>query len=161
MELEINGNETTHLMHFYTMHELHKMHILGSRKLKAIKPEQAVLIEKNGLREGRFDFLVHDAENKAIGIEILTRPSAGKMKKKLCYAKEVDEFVFVIPEGSLEGYLARKPAPFKVFCRPNLLPPEFGNGKIYVWIFDLKERKFTEKGKARDLFCIGRKKGRK
>ncbi len=153
---EINGNNKTNLMHLYAFNELNKMHLNQVLEIKKICPEQTVLINsKNNscLNEGRFDFLVETKENKIIGIEVLTRPSKGKMKNKLRYASEADEFIFVLPFNSMEFYRKQK----KVFhkkSKQKFFGKEFSKKNLFVWLLNLKEGKFTEKQLFSKIFNV-------
>lgn len=157
----VNGNNKTNLMHLYAFNEFNKMHFNQEMKIKRICPEQTVLIHsKNNVNlcnEGRFDFLVETKENKLIGVEVLTRPSKGKMKNKLRYAKEADEFIFVLPFNSMEFY--RKPTK-KVFHKKAKLKffgKEFAGKNLFVWLLDLKNGKFTEKNSFNKIFNVSNK----
>lgn len=142
------------MMHFYTMHELRKDSLLGKR-IAHIAPEQGVLIDKKGQRAGKFDFLVRLEGNGLAGFEVLTRPTKGKLKAKLPYAQSVDEFIFVLPEGALDFYRKRAGKPFKVHARPKSFPAEFSDQKLRAWLFDVKARKFSEKGRFSEVFNTG------
>lgn len=73
-------------MHLQVFYELNRMRVQRDPEIVSISPEKTVLVEKNGVeREGKFDFLVQTGQ-KTIGIEVLTRPSQGKLKEKLVYA---------------------------------------------------------------------------
>ncbi len=152
--LEFNGNSLTAQMHFFTLHELKKMHALNMLRLKSIEAEKDVILEKKGLRKGSFDFLVEAKNGKTIGFEVLTRPSKGKMKQKLAYAKNVDEFVFVIPEHFLEAYKKHAKNGHRFSTRPKFLPKEFAGEKLLVWIFDVESLKFTQKATFQQLFNV-------
>jgi len=154
---EINGNTKTNLMHLYTFNELNKMHVKQELNLKRICPEQTVLIHSKTnsfcSNEGKFDFLVETKDNKLIGMEVLTRPSKGKMKNKLRYANEADEFIFVLPFNSMEFY--RKPE--KVFHKKAKLKffgKEFNKKNLFVWLLDLSKGKFTEKKAFSKIFNV-------
>ncbi len=144
-------------MHLYTFNELNKMHFSGNLNIKKIQPEQTVLIhsKKNFLlsNEGRFDFLVETKTNKLIGMEVLTRPSKGKMKNKLRYAKEADEFIFVLPFNAMEFYRKQK----KIFHKKAKLKffgKEFSDKNLFVWLLDLKNGIFTEKNTFNKVFNV-------
>ncbi len=143
-------------MHFYTLHELKKMHLTLELPLSKIMPEQEVLLEKNGLREGRFDFLVESREGKLIGFEILTRPSKGKLKEKLSYSKEADQFVFVLPRNSLGLYRKPKKKIFPRLGREKFLPKEFSSPCLYAWLFNPKDKRFVEKALFSKVFNVER-----
>lgn len=129
-------------MHLYTKHELHKMHFLDKMKIERIIPEQDVLIDREKRKlpfRGRYDFLVETRNNKFIGIEVLSRPTQGKLKEKLAYAKYVDEFIFVLPEGSMEFYRKPKTKIFHKHVRMNFLGKEFASPALHVWLIDLRK----------------------
>ena len=130
------------------------MHITLELPLSKITAEQEVLMEKNGLRKGRFDFLAESREGKFIGFEILTRPSKGKLKEKLPYSKEADQFVFVLPSNSLELYRRQEKKIFHRVCREKLLPKEFNNQDLYVWLFNVNDKKFVEKARFNKIFNV-------
>ncbi|PIN99269.1 MAG: hypothetical protein COT90_00350 [Candidatus Diapherotrites archaeon CG10_big_fil_rev_8_21_14_0_10_31_34] len=145
-------------MHLYTFNELNKMHFNQELEIKKICPEQTVLIQSKTnpdlCNKGSFDFLVETKKNKLIGIEVLTRPSKGKMKNKLRYAIEADEFIFVLPFNSMEFY--RKPTK-KVFHKKAKLKffgKEFSDKNLFVWLLDLKNGKFTEKDLFNKIFNV-------
>jgi hypothetical protein len=141
-------------MHLVVFHELNKMRVNKQPEIFGILPEKTVLLEKHGSeREGRFDFLVQ-AKNKTIGIEVLTRPSQGKLKAKLPYAKEVDEFVFVLPHDGLEFYRRKKLNGFKRVAPKKFLSKEFADPKLQVWLLDYKQGLISEKGKFSEIFEI-------
>lgn len=148
--LSFNGNRLTELMHFYTLHELKKMHCLFILPLKKIFHEKTAVIG-NG-QKGSFDFLVETVSGKEIGIEVLTRPSKGKMKQKLSYSKNVDEFIFVIPEHFLENYKIHEKKGFKGAVKKHFLPKEFSSQKLFAWIFDTEKRAFTTKASFSGVF---------
>ena len=141
-------------MHFYTLHELKKMHLGLELPLFKITPEQEVLLEKHGLREGRFDFLVESSEGKLIGFEVLTRPSKGKLKEKLAYSKEVDTFVFVLPNNSLGLYRKLGKKTFHRIAREKSMPKEFNSPSLYVWLFNPKDKRFVEKALFSKVFNV-------
>jgi len=133
------------------------MHFNKKIELKKICPEQTVLIHSKTnsdlCNEGRFDFLVETKKNKAIGIEVLTRPTKGKMKNKLRYAKEADYFVFVLPYNSMEFYRKQK----KVFHKKAKLKffgKEFSGKNLFVWLLDLQKGEFTEKKEFSKVFNV-------
>ncbi|MFH1663999.1 MAG: hypothetical protein ABH986_04305 [archaeon] len=134
------------------------MHVINELEIKKICPEQSVLIHSKtnscDSNQGRFDFLVETKQNKLIGIEVLTRPTKGKMKSKLRYASEADEFIFVIPFNSMEFY--RKPTQ-KVFHKKAKLKffgKEFSDKNLFAWLLDLHNGKFTEKKEFSKVFNV-------
>ena len=143
-------------MHLYTKHELHRMHILNKLRIERIIPEQDVLLDKEKRKTpflGRYDFLVETRNNKFIGIEVLSRPTRGKLKEKLAYAKYVDEFIFVLPENSMEFYRKPKTKIFHRHARPSFLGKEFSSPTLYVWLIDLRKG-FVEKGRLDRIFNV-------
>ncbi len=154
--MRINGNTKTNLMHLYTLNELNKMHLTHEMELKKICPEQDVLIHsKNNscFNHGSFDFLVETKQNKLIGMEVLTRPSKGKMKNKLRYADKTDEFVFVLPFNSMDFYRKQE----KVFhknSKQKFFGKEFDKKNLLVWLLDLRQGKFTQKAPFNKVFNV-------
>ena len=143
-------------MHLYTKHELHKMHILNKLQIERIIPEQDVLIDREKRKtpfKGRYDFLVEAKNGKFIGIEVLSRPTQGKLKEKLAYAKYVDEFIFVLPENSMEFYRRPKTKIFHKNARMNFLGKEFASPALFVWLIDLRKG-FVEKGRLDRIFNV-------
>ena len=141
-------------MHELTFQELNKMRIAGHGTVKEISPEKDVIISKNGkLREGSFDFLLV-VGTKRIGIEILTRPSKGKLKQKLFYADEVDEFIFVLPENSLNFYKILKGKAFNNWKKINYFGKEFSSDFLKVWLLDTEKGEFVEKGIFKSIFNV-------
>jgi hypothetical protein len=150
--IECNGNSLTKLLHLLVFHELHKMRIKKDPEIVSITPEKTVLLEKKGQeRAGRFDFLVQ-AKDRIIGIEVLTRPSKGKLRQKLAYASEVDEFIFVLPETSLGLYRKKNLNGYKRLAPKNFLGKEFNNPKLKIWLVDCQHGRITEKGKFEKVF---------
>lgn len=141
-------------MHLAVFHELQRMRVNKNPELLEISPEKTVLLEKQGKeRQGRFDFLVQ-AKGRAIGIEVLTRPSKGKLKAKLPYASEVDEFIFVLPHDSMEFYRKRKMNGFKRAAPKKFLSSEFSSPKLQAWLLDYSNGKIAEKGAFSRLFEV-------
>ncbi|MFH1240199.1 MAG: hypothetical protein V1672_03190 [Candidatus Diapherotrites archaeon] len=141
-------------MHELTFQELNKMRISGNGTVKEISPEKEVVFSKNGKpREGSFDFLLV-VGNKTIGIEILTRPSKGKLKQKLFYADEVDEFIFVLPENSLNFYKILDGKPFNNWKKINYFGNEFSSDFLKVWLLNTEKGKFVEKGVFKTIFNV-------
>jgi len=148
------GNNLTAIMHLLVLHELNKMHVNQHFNIEKIFPEKTVLLEKRGReRLGRFDFLVR-TKDKTIGIEVLSRPTKGKLREKLPYAESVDEFIFVLPENSLLLY--RKP--FKRLmheqARSLSFPNEFNSEKLQAWLITMPQGQFTEKKRFSKVFNV-------
>ena len=154
LALECNGNGFTKMMHLLVFHELSRMRVNQQPEIISISPEKTVLLAKNSReRPGRFDFLVREKE-KTIGIEVLTRPSKGKMREKLAYANEVDEFIFALPENSLEFYRKKAQNGIRRVINKNFLPKEFSDQKLGVWLVDCRKGMVTEKGPFGKLFEV-------
>ncbi len=153
--MQVNGNSTTALMHLLTWHEIQRLRITREWDIKKMKAEQTVLVNfarHKTPKEGKFDFYV-ETPKKTIGFEVLTRPSKGKMLRKISYGNEVDEFVFVIPHDSLLPYqLTEKNHGFHV--RSKALPKEFGKKGIYVWLVDLGEQRILVKAPFHKVYYI-------
>ena len=130
------------------------MELLNSLQIKSILVEQPVLLEKRGLRAGSFDFLIETKTGKAIGIEVLTRPSKGKLKGKLPYSLEVDEFVFVLPSSSLEFYQKKEKKGFRSYARANAFSREFNKPNLKAWLFDVQEKAFQKKDIFNRIFNV-------
>ena len=153
----VNGNSLTKKMHELTFQELNRMRLTGHGIVKEISPEKEVIFSKNGKpREGSFDFLLV-VGSKTIGIEILTRPSKGKLKQKLFYADEVDEFIFVLPENSLNFYKILDGKPFNNWKKINYFGNEFSSDFLKVWLLDVENEKFTRKDVFRKIFNVKNK----
>jgi len=154
LAIECNGNSLTKFMHLLVFHELNRMRVKGQEKIISIQPEKTVLLEKDGVeRQGRFDFLVL-AKDKTLGIEVLTRPSQGKLREKLAYAKEVDQFVFALPENSLGLYRKKKANGLKRIAPKKFLSKEFSDQKLQAWLVDCRQGKITEKGSFEKIFEV-------
>lgn len=142
-------------MDLATRQELYNNRFLDKLGVKRIVSEQTVLLEPhngNSIRKGRFDFLVLTDANKTIGFEVLTRPSHGKMSKKLSYAKEVDEFVFVIPSNSFELYRKNSSNGFHRVSRPKFFSPSFDTPRLSVWLVNPKNGQVEEKSVFSKVF---------
>jgi len=123
-----------------------------------VRPEQTVILEpcrKNGCeRKGSFDFLLETANHETVGFEVLTRPSKGKLSRKLSYAKEVQKFVFVIPEGFMQPYRRKAKRPFERIEIGKKFPKQFASESLHAWLLDLKEKRFAEKAEFSKLFNV-------
>ena len=139
-------------MHLLVFHELNRLRVTNEWPIENILPEKTVLLTKtDSPRKGRFDFLVQ-TRNKSIGLEVLTRPSQGKLRQKLAFAREVDEFVFVLPKHSMEFYKKRKNNELSSRARPNFFGKEFKSPKLSAWIVDVSEGKILKKGVFSKVF---------
>ena len=142
-------------MHFLTLHELHKMHANQELNIKKIIPESQVILHKHhSMRKGSFDFLVETLDKKIIGFEVLTRPSAGKLKEKLVYANEVDEFVFVLPYSDLEFYQIPRQKVFHKQIRRSSFQKLFNNKKLSAWMLNISDSHFVLKDKFNKIFNV-------
>lgn len=154
LAFECNGNSLTKLMHLLVFHELNKMRVKKQPEILSISPEKTVLLEKHGVeRQGRFDFLVQ-TRNRTIGIEVLTRPSQGKLKEKLAYAREVDEFIFAVPSDALGFYRKKRMNGFKRIVGKRFLGKEFNNPKLRVWLLDCRQGLVKEKSSFSKIFDV-------
>jgi hypothetical protein len=152
---ETTGHQLTRLFHVVTLHELYRSYTEKEIGIEKIVPEQTVLLELgNGksIRRGRFDFLVLTGNGKSIGFEVLSRPSEGKMKRKLAYAKEVDEFVFVLPTTVFELYRKNPKHGFRLQGRKLFFSKEFSLPTLYVWLINPENGKIEQKAKFSQLF---------
>ncbi|MBU0635579.1 hypothetical protein KKE06_00975 [Candidatus Micrarchaeota archaeon] len=134
---------------------MNRERIQNQLEIQKIVPEQDVLLEPlrgNSLRQGRFDFLVLTKSGKAIGMEVLSRPSQGKMKQKLSYAKEVDEFVFVLPSNCFELYRKKPRKGFRAQGRKSFFDASFADPKILVWLLNPKSGGIEQKNTFEKVF---------
>lgn len=143
-------------MHYLTLQEIKKCY--SNPEFCFVKPEQTVILEplrENGSeRKGKFDFLLETSRHEIIGFEILTRPSKGKMKKKLSYLKEAQKFVFVLPANALEFYRRPEEKKFIKLSKLHYFPEEFNSSKLSAWLLDLKEKKFVKKTQFSKAFNV-------
>ncbi|MCR4368286.1 MAG: hypothetical protein NUV67_00060 [archaeon] len=150
-----SGNEFTKLMHECTLKEINSSREFNGKHVNKILPEKEVTLTKKGMRKGSFDFFLETEEGTTIGMEILTRPSKGKLRQKLFYAHEADEYVFVLPKDAIEDYRKRDKV-FRHLTRQKFLPKEFDNPKLHVWLFDRNSRKIIAKLPLAGLFNVQR-----
>ena len=154
--LAFNGNSKTRLMHKIALEEIENCY--SNHSICFLKPEQTVILEPlkdNGFeRKGRFDFLLETKDRELVGFEVLTRPSKGKLKRKLSYAKEAQKFVFVLPENSLELYRRMEKRPFEKFKKDHCFPKEFSSQSLQAWLLDLNEKKVVEKNVFSKVFNV-------
>lgn len=157
----VNGNKATALMHLLVWTELQRMRVNQVWPITRMTQEQTVLLEGDHLshrththsnREGRFDFFV-ETPKKNIGFEVLTRPTKGKILKKMAYMQDVDEFIFVIPHDSLQPY-ERTPKNHGWKVRPKYLPEDFGQRGLYVWLVDLDTQQIVAKKHFSALYFV-------
>ncbi len=157
----VNGNTTTALMHLLVWTELQRMRVNQVWPIKRMTQEQTVLLDGGHLphrththsnREGKFDFFV-ETEKRTVGFEVLTRPTKGKILKKMVYGKEVDDFIFILPQNALMPYQKTgRIHGWKV--RPKYLPSEFGQKGLYVWLVDLDNQEIVAKKPFSALYFV-------
>ncbi len=156
--ISASGESKTVLMHLHTLHELHRQHMRKQLKILRICPEKDVLLENSSVycngKKGKFDFLVALAGGKFMGMEVLSRPSKGKLKEKLLYADQVDEFVFVLPHNCLEFYRKPKKKVFHKNSRPKFFEKTFNRKNLFVWLLDVKAGRFGEKSLFAKAFNV-------
>lgn len=151
----VMGNSTTALMHLLTWNELHRLRVNEEWPITKMTAEQKVWVNfprQRNPKEGAFDFYV-ETPKKSIGFEVLTRPSRGKMQRKIPYGNEVDEFVFVIPHDSLLPY-QKTDAPHGFHVRSKALPKEFGKKGLYVWLVDLGEQRIVKRAPLSKIYHV-------
>jgi hypothetical protein len=143
-------------MHLLVWTELQRMRVNQVWPITRMAQEQTVLLEGRRThsvpREGKFDFFV-ETPKKTVGFEVLTRPSKGKILKKMAYRSEVDDFVFIIPHDALLPY-QRTPRNHGWKVRPRYLPDMFAQKGLYVWLVDLTAQKITSKGPFTRLYNV-------
>jgi len=146
--LKCNGNTLTKKMHLCTLRELEH-----DPEVSAIAQEEVTSLGNNAL--GAYDF-VADSSGKKIGVEVMTRPTKGKLKEKLRYKENVDQFIFVIPKQRLCFY---EKEPFKVFpskARKKFFPSAFSDPKLLVWVYDMETGKIEKKERFSRAFNVER-----
>ncbi len=157
----VNGNATTALMHLLVWTELQRMRVNQVWPIKRMTQEQTVLLDgghqphrthTHSDREGKFDFFV-ETEKRTVGFEVLTRPTKGKILKKMAYGKEVDDFVFILPQDALMPYM-KTPRVHGWKVRPKFLPSEFAQKGLYVWLVDLEHRRIAAKKPFSAIYCV-------
>lgn len=141
-------------MHLLTLHELNRIRVNGKWPITRMTSEQSVLLRTHNAspRMGKFDFWV-ETPRKTIGFEVLTRPSRGKMLKKLAYKHEVDDFVFVIPHDSLLPY-QRTENNHGWRVRSKKLPTPFGQKGLFVWLVDIDKQEIVAKQPLPKLYYL-------
>lgn len=136
-------------MHALTFSELKKLNLLSS---EVQLPEVAEIPLLSATQAGVYDFYFK-SNGKIVGMEILTRPSKGKLKQKLFYADYVDEFIFVLPVTSFEFYKIFKFSSLAK-ARPSYFSKEFNSDKLFVWLLDLEICEFTVKSRFNKVFHV-------
>ncbi len=144
------------MMHESTLREI-KTTYLGDH-FGFVREELPVMLEPltplGVERKGSFDFVFEASAGERIGFEVLTRPSCGKLKKKLCYACKVDRYVFVLPHTSLGLYRKRKHGLFRAVVKQKSFPKEFSRPNLFAWMLDFERGVFLEKGLFSRLFNV-------
>jgi len=138
-------------MHSLTLRELREMHADGGPAACRIEAEKQTVLPSR--RIGSYDFLVKTGSG-AIGVEVMTRPTKGKLKEKLRYRHNVDSYVFVLPANSLGLYRKKPKKGFHTRARPRRFPKEFNDSGIRAWLLDAGKEKFTEKGAFAKIFNV-------
>ena len=147
-------------MHVLTLHELNRLRVQRELPIKRVTEESAVILgtkKVNGWKEGRFDFLAELENNKRIGVEVLSRPTHGKLKRKLAYLPHVDQFVFVVPHLSMETYFRHAHKPYRQRAREHFFDATFSNPKLHVWLLDVREQRFEAKQPFNRIFNVASK----
>jgi len=122
-------------------------------EIDSIAQEEETPLPGNSL--GSYDFFARSSRG-TIGIEVMTRPSKGKLKEKLRYRENVDRFIFVIPKQRLCFY---EKEPFKVFplrARKKFFPSDFSDPNLLVWIYDMETGKIEKKERFSKAFNVER-----
>ncbi|MDO8428737.1 MAG: hypothetical protein Q7S92_05990 [Candidatus Diapherotrites archaeon] len=145
---ELNS-DVSKTMHALTFLELKKLNLIASATLIQTIEEIPLLSETQA---GVYDFYFK-ANGKTIGMEVLARPSKGKLKQKLFYANYVDEFIFVLPVESFNFYKIQKLA-FLSKVRPSYFSKEFNSEKLFVWLLDLEKKEFIAKNRFNKVFRV-------
>ncbi len=148
MLLKCNGNTLTKKMHLCTLQELER-----DPEIKKISQEEETFLENNSI--GAYDFFAKTG-NGTIGIEVMTRPTKGKLKEKLRYKKNVDCFIFVIPKQRLCFY---EKEPINIFprkTRKKYFPKDFADPNLMVWIYNMETGKIEKKERFSKAFNVER-----
>ncbi|MFH1235257.1 MAG: hypothetical protein V1493_06610 [Candidatus Diapherotrites archaeon] len=148
---ELTGNNLTKRMHRLTLRELRRMGREKDLVIGSIEEEKRTMLPLK--RVGSYDFLVESGKG-IIGIEVMTRPTKGKLKEKLRYKGKVEIFVFVLPSNSLGFYRKTPSHGLPRRARPKFFPSDFRSDEIEVWLLDAKLGQFTEKGAFAEIFHV-------
>ena len=138
-------------MHCLTLKELKRMDSEKAISHASIEEEKQTVLPEQ--RTGSYDFLV-ETGNRSIGIEVMTRPTKGKMKEKLRYKSNVDCYIFVLPAHSLGLYRKTQKKGFPRKARPKFFPKEFNGPEIRAWLLDAAGERFTEKCAFSKIFNV-------
>lgn len=125
-----------------------KLRELGAER---IRKEQSVELSPGCF--GSYDF-VADIHGFRIGLEILCRPTKGKLMEKLRYAEHVDKYIFVLPSGAMGLYRRPHTKSFGPLPRPKFLPKAFRNKKLYVWLCDLGTKSIVAQAPFTRVFNV-------
>lgn len=74
------------------------------------------------------------------------------MTKKLAYAKEVDEFVFVLPFDSFALYRKQRKKGFPTLGHKHFFSAAFAKPHIKAWLVNEKNREIETKKTFSELF---------
>lgn len=155
--IEPHSNGLGLKMHVLTLHELNRMRVHKKMPISRVAEEETVILGKksqNGWKQGSFDFMVHLDNGKRIGVEVLARPTHGKLKRKLAYLPHVDQFVFVIPHLSLEAYFKHARKPYRNRVHERFLDQAFADSRLHVWLLDVKNQAFEAKQPFNKIFNV-------
>ena len=133
--------------------ELKKMSS-GPPAEKGIEAEKETVLP--GDRTGSYDFYL-EFGGRATGIEVLARPSKGKLKEKLRYRENVDSYIFVLPEECLGFYRKEEKRGLASRVRKKSFPKEFSDPGLKAWLLDARGEKFTLKGAFAQIFNVAGK----
>lgn len=147
----LTGNNLTKRMHRLTLRELKRMGREKDLVIGSIEEEKHTMLPLK--RVGSYDFLVESGKGP-IGIEVMTRPTKGKLKEKLRYKGKVSVFVFVLPSNSLGLYRKTQNHGLPRQARPKFFPCDFRSDEIEVWLLDAASGQFTEKGTFAEIFNV-------
>ncbi|MCX6802215.1 MAG: hypothetical protein NT067_03810 [Candidatus Diapherotrites archaeon] len=150
---ELTGNNLTKRMHRLTLKELERMGREKDLVIGSIEEEKRTMLPLE--RKGSYDFLVESGKG-LIGIEVMTRPTKGKLKEKLRYKGSVDLFVFVLSSNCLGLYRKTQKHGLPCRARPKFFPADFRPDEIMVWLLDATRGQFTEKGAFAEIFNVAR-----
>ena len=144
MPFETSRKDLTDLMTLRTIQTLQQWRQSKAFPIHSVKTEQTVVLQSSGREKaGRFDFLIEMENGELVGIEVLSRPTKGKLKAKLAYSEGVDKFVFVLPHDSMELYQNPKKSIYKKNAK-HALGREFNSPKLFVWPFHTHLKQFFQ-----------------
>ena len=139
-------------MHIYTLHHFYRE--CFEKKIHACRILQEKSTPLSNGRKGAYDFLIENADGKLTGVEVLTRPSKGKLKEKLPYKDHADEFIFVLPAHGMNFYKKPDTKKFRKVARDKFFPKEFSEKKIKVLLLDMEKGTFSKKKAFSEVFNV-------